>query len=85
MSMTGEVERVREMLSSAQVLGSVPIDRATLLRLERDGLFPQGHLVTPHKKLWFKDEVIKWQRDLSDPNSELSKAVRSKLAKPKGE
>ena len=87
MNMSGEAEsdRVREMLSAREVLLMIPIDRASLFRLESDGLFPQGHWVSARKKLWFRDEVIKWQRDLSDPDSELSKAVRLKLSKSKGD
>jgi len=80
-----EKEAVREMLITSQVLGMIPIDRSALFRLESEGLFPQGHFVTPRKKLWFRDEVVKWQRDLADPDSELSKAVRAKLQKSKGE
>lgn len=76
MSMADESERVREMLTLNQVLGMIPFDRTFLFRLESDHLFPQGHFVSARKKLWFRDEVAKWQRDLSDPNSELAKAVR---------
>lgn len=85
MSMAGEKDEVREMLSSREVLAMIPIDRAALFRLESARLFPQGHPVSARKRLWFKDEVVRWQRDLADPDSELSKAVRLKLAKPKGE
>lgn len=85
MSMTNEEDRVREMLSAREVLLMIPIDRASLFRLEDEGLFPPGHWVSRRKKLWFRDEVVKWQRDLADPNSELSKAVRAKLSKTKGE
>ena len=84
--MTGDVEKdsLREMLSSREVLDLIPIDRAALFRLESEHLFPQGHFVSSRKKLWFRDEVSKWQRDLQDPDSELSKAVRAKLSKTKG-
>ena len=86
MSMSdAEADKVREMLHLYQVLDAVPLDRKTLERLENDGLFPQGHFVSPRKKLWFKDEVVKWQRDLTDPNSELSKAVQARLQKTRGD
>jgi hypothetical protein len=74
--MADESDRVREMLTLTQVLGMIPFDRTFLFRLENDHLFPQGHFVSARKKLWFRDEVAKWQRDLSDPDSELAKAVR---------
>jgi prophage regulatory protein len=78
-----KMEEVREMLTAEQVLAMIPISRTTLFRLERDGLFPQGLLITPHRKLWFKDEVIAWQKDLQDPDSALSQAVRLKAVKKK--
>lgn len=73
-----EAEKVREMLTAEQVLEMIPISRTTLFRLERDGLFPQGQAITPHRKLWFKDEVIAWQKALQDPDSELAKAIRAR-------
>jgi prophage regulatory protein len=82
--MTGAIEaqeHVREMLTAEQVLQLIPVSRTTLFRLERDKLFPQGQAITPHRKLWFKDEVIAWQRDLQDPDSALSKSVRLRAAK----
>ncbi|MEY9588591.1 putative DNA-binding transcriptional regulator AlpA [Bradyrhizobium yuanmingense] len=60
------------------VLALIPISRTTLLRLERDKVFPRGEAITPHRKLWFKDEVIAWQRDLRDPESALSQAMRTR-------
>lgn len=80
-----EEENVREMLTAEQVLERIPVSRTTLFRLEKDELFPQGQAVTPHRKLWFKDEVIAWQKALQDPDSELSKAVKLRaVKKPKG-
>ena len=48
---------LREMLTAEQVLAMIPVSRTTLFRLERDKLFPQGQAITPHRKLWFRDEV----------------------------
>jgi prophage regulatory protein len=83
MSMTNDSDKepLREMLTAREVLELIPLDRAALFRLESERLFPQGHFVTARKKLWFKNEIVQWQRDLADPDSELSK----KLAKAKGE
>jgi len=82
-----EEENVREMLTAEQVLERIPVSRTTLFRLEKDELFPQGQAVTPHRKLWFKDEVIAWQKALQDPDSELYKTVRLRALKktPKGD
>ena len=78
-------KELREMLTAEQVMAKINISRTALWRLESDGLFPQGQLITPHRKLWFFDEVLKWQRDLQDPDSELSKAMKLRMPakKPK--
>jgi len=68
-------EQVREMLTAEQVLAMIPVSRTTLFRLERDKMFPQGMAIVPHRKLWFQDEVIAWQKALQDPDSELSQAM----------
>jgi prophage regulatory protein len=80
-AMDGAPEGVREMLTAEQVLSLIPISRTTLFRLERDKVFPQGQAITPHRKLWFQDEVIAWQRDLQDPDSALSQAMRERVKK----
>jgi prophage regulatory protein len=72
-------EEVREMLTAEQVLALIPISRTTLFRLERDKLFPQGQAITPHRKLWFQDEVITWQKALQDPCSALAQAMRARV------
>lgn len=85
---TGETEpneELREMLTTEQVLATIPISRTTLFRLEKLKLFPEGRWLTPHKKLWFKDRVVAWQRALEDPNSEVSKAVKARpKRRPRG-
>jgi prophage regulatory protein len=76
-------DHVREMLTAEEVLAKIKVSRTTLFRLEKDKLFPQGQAITPHRKLWFQDEVVGWQRDLQDPDSALSQAVRLRAAKKK--
>lgn len=74
----GGDEQVRRMLTAEQVMEKVPVSRTTLFRLEKDGLFPQGQAITPHRKLWFEDEVIAWQKALRDPASSLAETVRQR-------
>ena len=82
--MTSEVERVREMLTLGQVLAMIPVrPRLPVSAGARGPGSRKAIFVSARKKLWFRDEVVKWQHDLADPNSELSKAVRSKLSKAK--
>lgn len=79
-----EKNELREMLTAEQVMAKINISRTALWRLESEGLFPQGQLITPHRKLWFFDEVLRWQRDLQDPDSELAKAMKKlRAVKPK--
>jgi prophage regulatory protein len=84
MVMTEDVRQVREMITTEQVLGMIPVSRSSLFRLEKEHLFPQAQLITPNRKLWFKDEVIAWQCDLQNPNSELSKAIRAREVNKRG-
>jgi prophage regulatory protein len=74
-------DELREMLTAEQVLAMIPVSRSTLFRLERDQLFPRGSAITPHRKLWFKDEVIAWQQALQDPASALAKTLRLRSVK----
>lgn len=62
---------IRRMLTAEQVLELIPVSRTTLFRLERDKVFPQGNPVTAHRKLWFEDEVVAWQKSLVDEDSDL--------------
>ena len=80
-----EAEKVREMLTLDQVLAMIPFDRPFLFRLQAEHLFPQGHFISPRKRLWFKEDIVQWQRDLADPTSDLSQAVQLKLQRAKGE
>ena len=73
--------RLRDMLTAEQILMMIPISRTTLFRMERDKVFPPGQPITPHRKLWFKKDVIAWQRALQDPDSELSLEVRARAGK----
>ena len=74
------IDGVRVMLSAEQVLDRIPISRTTLQKLEREGLFPQGTDIMPHRRLWFLAEVLQWQRDLRDPNSAVAQILREKQA-----
>jgi predicted DNA-binding transcriptional regulator AlpA len=76
-------EQVREMLTAEQVLARIPVSRTTLFRLERDKFFPQGQPITPHRKLWFQDEVVAWQKALQDPDSALSQAMALRARRSK--
>ena len=79
--MSDQKDDVREMLNAEQVLALIPISRTTLFRLERDKLFPQGQAIAPHRKLWFRDEIVAWQKDLQDPKSALAQVMHARYVK----
>ena len=56
---------LRRMLSEAQVLAIVPVSPTTLWRMEKKKLFPKGTFISPNKKIWYEDEVIRWQQEIN--------------------
>ena len=54
----------RRMLNEKQVLEIVPVSPVTLWRMERDGRFPRGTFISPNKKIWWADEIQKWQSEV---------------------
>jgi predicted DNA-binding transcriptional regulator AlpA len=55
------LEKPRRMVNEKQVLEIVPVSPSTLARMEKNGLFPQGHYISPNRKIWFEDDVVTWQ------------------------
>jgi prophage regulatory protein len=53
----------RRMIDIDEVLELVPISVSTVFRMEQRGTFPPGRMVAG-RKLWFADEVARWQRNL---------------------
>ncbi len=66
----------RQMIGIERVLELVPVSISTLFRMERRGTFPAGREVAG-RKLWFADEVARWQRNLGQRKS---RAVKSDAA-----
>ena len=56
---------LRVMLSEAQVLKIVPVSSVTLWRMVKQGEFPPPTYITPNKKVWFLDEIIRWQEQVN--------------------
>jgi prophage regulatory protein len=55
---------LRHMLSLEGVLKIVPVSAVTLWRMERKGLFPKGTFISPNKKIWWADEIRRWQSEV---------------------
>jgi len=51
----------RVMLNIEQVLRVVPVSPVTLWRMEKKGSFPKGTYISPNRKVWFEDQIVKWQ------------------------
>ena len=60
-SATDKPSEPRRMLSQEQVLAIVPVSPVTLWRMEKQGRFPKGTFISENKKIWFADEVRRWQ------------------------
>ena len=54
----------RRMLNEKQVLQIVPVSPVTLWRMEKRGAFPKGTFISPNKKIWWLDEVVRWQQEV---------------------
>jgi predicted DNA-binding transcriptional regulator AlpA len=55
---------LRVMLNEAQLLAIVPLSATTIWRLERKGQFPRSTYISPNRRVWFADEVARWQREV---------------------
>ena len=60
-----DMTTARRMLNEKQVLQIVPVSPVTLWRMEKRGAFPKGTFISPNKKIWYEDEIIKWQTDVN--------------------
>ena len=58
----------RRMLNEKQVLAIVPVSPVTLWRLEKAGKFPRSTYISPNRRVWFEDEITKWQNAVNEFN-----------------
>jgi len=54
----------RRMLSEKQVLEIVPVGRTTLYRMEKAGRFPRSTYISPNRRIWYEDEITRWQFEI---------------------
>lgn len=57
-------DRPRRMLNEKQVLQIVPVSRTTLWAMEKAGRFPKSTYISPNRRVWFEDEIVRWQREV---------------------
>jgi prophage regulatory protein len=72
----------RVMLNEKQVLAIVPVGRTTLYRMEKAGKFPRSTYISPNRRVWFEDEIIKWQNAVNEfnPNRGRGKGRRPRAS-----
>ena len=58
----------RRMLNERQVLEIVPVSATTLWRMEKAGKFPRSTYISPNRRVWFEDEITKWQNAVNEFN-----------------
>jgi prophage regulatory protein len=70
------VDGPRRMLLESQVLDIIPFSRATLSRMERKGSFPKSTYISPNRRVWYEDEVTRWQETVDErkPNRRRGRA-----------
>ena len=56
---------LRVMVGEPQVLRILPVSSVTLWRMVKRREFPSPTFITPNKKVWYLDEVIKWQTEVN--------------------
>lgn len=77
-SMEGSIKikgKTRTMYDLDEVLQIVPVSKSTLKRLLAEGSFPTGHYISPNRRVWYEDEILRWQDQLVPT---VSKRKRSK-------
>jgi prophage regulatory protein len=67
--------KTRTMYDLDEVLKIVPVSKSTLKRLLAEGSFPTGHFISPNRRVWYEDEILRWQDQLVPT---VSKRKRSK-------
>jgi prophage regulatory protein len=55
----------RRMLNQEQVLQIVPVSPVTLWRMEKAGRFPRSTYISPNRRVWFADEIVRWQEEVN--------------------
>ena len=58
----------RRMLNEKQLLEIIPIGRSTLHRMLKAGKFPRAAYISPNRKVWFQDDIIRWQDNVDEFN-----------------
>jgi prophage regulatory protein len=55
---------LRRMLDEKEILKIIPISGTTLWRMQKRGLFPKATFISPNKRVWYLDEIRRWQSEV---------------------
>ncbi|WP_456843641.1 helix-turn-helix transcriptional regulator [Bradyrhizobium sp. USDA 4510] len=58
--------RPRRMLNEKQVLEIIPVGRTTLYRMEKAGRFPKSTYISPNRRVWYEDQIVRWQETVDE-------------------
>ena len=65
--MTDDQDKHAErLLSLDDLLKLVPVGKRSLLRMEKQGLFPAAYYLSPNRRAWKESEVAEWQANLAN-------------------
>jgi predicted DNA-binding transcriptional regulator AlpA len=62
------------MVSTKEVLKTIPVSRSTLERMMETGTFPRSVAVARGRKAWFLDEIIEWQKRIERERNAVTTA-----------
>lgn len=54
----------RQTMTVERIIALIPIGRTTILKMEREGRFPASHQDARGQRVWYEDEIAKWQANL---------------------
>jgi len=57
---------IRQMISMSEVLKRIPLSRSTIERKQKEGTFPKSYPIAPMRVGFFIDDIIAWQKQLTD-------------------
>jgi predicted DNA-binding transcriptional regulator AlpA len=60
---------IRQMISMSEVLKRIPLSRSTIERKQKEGTFPKSYPIAPMRVGFFLDDIIEWQKQLTDKNA----------------
>ncbi|MET4318068.1 AlpA family phage regulatory protein [Bradyrhizobium sp. RT5a] len=73
------ITAARRMLTETQVLEIIPVSRTTLYRMEKAGRFPKCTYISPNRRVWYEDEIVKWNSvDEFNPRRARGKGRRTR-------